>query len=47
MGHREFVNTLYPVFNSKVTYIRNKDMANDPCPMTMGRDVKDAYDINN
>lgn len=47
VGHRAFVNALYPVFNSKVTYMRNKDMANDPCPMTRGRDVKDAYDINN
>ena len=47
IGHSPFVDSLYPTFDADATYIRNKDGMNDVCPMTKGRNVKDAFDINN
>ena len=47
IGRKEFVQTIYPRFNTNATYIRNKDGLNDPCPMTRGRNEVDAFDITN
>ena len=47
IGRSSFVDALFPNFNKDVTYIRNKDGMNDPCPMTKGRMPVDAFDINN
>ncbi|MBO7415512.1 MAG: hypothetical protein J6U22_02945 [Bacteroidaceae bacterium] len=47
LGHKAFIDSIYPSCKLNVTYIRNKDGMDDPCPLLNGTNVLDAFDINN